>query len=86
MTAVITGLQMSDMDDMHIYTCNLMFKYSCMIYTMTQNVISSNELDLLPLSNHVLPQVMYTLSIKCKQIICSNKNYICGIKKMGGTI
>ncbi len=46
MTAVITGLQMSDMDDMHIYTCNLMFKYSCMIYTMTQSVISSNELDL----------------------------------------
>ncbi len=46
MTAVITGLQMSDMDDMHIYTCNLMFKYSCMIYTMTHSVISSNELDL----------------------------------------
>lgn len=46
MTAVITGLQMSDMDDIHIYTCYLMFKYSSMIYTLTQNVISSNELDL----------------------------------------
>lgn len=58
----VTGLQMSDMDDIYIYTCNLMFKYSCMIYTMTQNVISSNELDLFTfIKSYATPSNVYII-------------------------